>query len=236
MGKNKIARWAELETFKNVFQPGTGVQAGKEHPLKRKWRTEVFKNNNPLILELGCGKGEYTTGLAAMFPDNNYIGVDIKGARMWRGAKNAHEAQMPNVAFLRTRIEFIDKFFGEDEIDEIWLTFPDPQTGKRNSNKRLTCPWFLNKYRLFLKDNGIVHLKTDNDELFDYTLRLAKRNNLSMTYSAKDLYSGEISDKILSIRTHYELLYLKDGIKIKYLAFRLGKKNTIHNGTNEASG
>jgi tRNA (guanine-N7-)-methyltransferase len=231
VGKNKVARWAEIGSFKNVFQPETGKQPWEDYPLKGKWRRNVFFNENPVILELGCGKGEYTTGLAAMFPQNNYIGVDIKGARIWRGAKNAHEGKMPNVAFLRTRIEFIDLFFNEDEIDEIWITFPDPHTGKRNSNKRLTCPWFLNKYRIFLKDNGIVHLKTDNDELFDYTLRLVEKNDLCPLNSTRDLYGNETSDYILSIRTHYESLYLKEGLKIKYLSFRLGKNNFIQNGT-----
>ena len=225
-----------METFRNVFQPEKGMEPGKDHPLKLKWKSSVFHNDNPVVLELGCGKGEYTTGLAAIFPHNNYIGVDIKGARMWRGAKNAHEAQMPNVAFLRTRIEFIDCFLGEDEINEIWITFPDPHPGKKNSNKRLTCPWFLNKYRGFLKNNGIIHLKTDNDELYEYTLRLIVKNNLELIYSTKHLYGGDKTDAILSIRTHYESLYLKDGIKIKYLSFRLGKNNLIHDGTQKVDG
>jgi len=226
VGKNKLVRWAELETFNNVIQHAeTGF--GKGHPVKGKWKSDVFKNQNPVILELGCGRGEYTTGLSEKFPLNNYIGVDIKGARMWRGAKTAHENRLNNAAFLRTRIEFINSFFAEDEVDEIWLTFPDPQSEKKNSNKRLTCPWFLNQYRSFLKDNGIIHLKTDNYDLYRYTKNLAEKNNLNIITATSDLHSDLVGNEIVLIRTHYEDIFLKEGLKINYLAFRLEKKRII---------
>ena len=233
MGKNKLARWAELETFRNVIQPETGEVFGKDHTVKGNWNKEIFRNENPIILELGCGKGEYTIGLAERFPGNNYIGIDIKGARMWRGARTANERTIGNTAFLRTRIEFISSFFGKDEVDEIWITFPDPHPGNRNSNKRLTCPWFLNQYRNFLKNNGIIHLKTDNTELFNYTKSLAERNNLRIITATSDLYSEKSEDEILTISTHYESLYLKDGLKIHYISFRLEKNRIIDDETSE---
>jgi tRNA (guanine-N7-)-methyltransferase len=227
VGKNKLARWNELATLNNVFQPETDAVIGKDHQVKGTWKKKVFMNLNPLILELGCGKGEYTVGLATRFPDNNYIGIDIKGARMWRGAKTANENKLPNVAFIRTRIEFINSFFSADEVDEIWITFPDPHSGGRNSNKRLTSPWFLNKYRLFLKDKGLIHLKTDNSELYNYSKKIVLRNELKLVSSTSDLYSQNFSDEILSIKTHYEKIFLKDGLKINYLSFRLDKEKII---------
>lgn len=227
MGKNKLARWAELGTLTNVIQHADEAGFGKNHPVKGKWKSDIFRNHNPIILELGCGRGEYTTGLAGRFTYNNYIGIDIKGARMWRGAKTASENNIPNAAFLRTRIEFINSFFDEDEVDEIWLTFPDPHPGKKNSNKRLSCPWFLNNYRSFLKDNGIVHLKTDNYDLYRYTKNLAEFNNLNIITSTTDLHSELAGNEILLIRTHYENLFLKEGLKINYLAFRLDKNRIV---------
>jgi len=246
VGKNKIARWAELETFGNVIQPETSQITGKDHSIKGKWRESVFFNFNPIVLELACGKGEYTTGLAEIFHERNFIGVDIKGSRMWRGAKTANEKELKNTAFLRTRIEFINSFFKEDEVDEIWIVFPDPHTGKRNSNKRLTSSWFLNKYRLIMKEGGLIHLKTDNIELYRYTERLAQNNGLEIIKSTSDLYgeafskglpffnflpyltdeplTDEISNKIISLRTHYENLYLKEGLKICFLSFKIDKK------------
>lgn len=234
MGKNKLARWAELGTFDKVIQHEDEVGFGKDHPVKGRWNSEVFKNQNPLILELGCGRGEYTTALSAKFPFNNYIGVDIKGSRLWRGAKTAHENKIRNAAFLRTRIEFINSFFAENEVHEIWLTFPDPHPEKKNSNKKLTCPWFLNNYRKFLINNGIIHLKTDNYELFRYTKNLAERNNLTVIASTTDLYSEPPENEILNIRTHYEYLFLKQGLKINYLAFRLEKNKTIEDAITQA--
>ena len=227
MGKQKLTRWAELGTFNNVIQPGKETGLGIDHPIKGKWKSEIFRNQNPVILELGCGKGEYTVGLSKKFPENNYIGIDIKGARMWRGAKTAHEGNVNNAGFLRTRIEFINSFFAEDEVDEIWITFPDPHPGKRNSNKRLTCPWFLNNYHNFLKNNGIIHLKTDNSDLYNYTKGLAEKNKLKIIFATSDLHSDKAGDDILSIRTHYENLFLKEKIKINYLSFRLEKEKII---------
>jgi len=249
VGKNKIARWAELGTFSYVIQPETAGVSGKDHRIKGNWNQEIFKNNNPVILELGCGKGEYTTGLAGLFPDSNFIGVDIKGARMWRGAKTASLNQLKNVAFLRTRIEFINSFFARDEVDEIWITFPDPHPGKKNSNKRLTCPWFLNIYRNFLKEKGIVHLKTDNTELYNYTKRLVTDNGLEIVFVTNDTHSLHTDDLklsgniyprncvpgfeelilkvITSIRTHYEAKFLEKGMPINYLAFRLEREKPV---------
>jgi tRNA (guanine-N7-)-methyltransferase len=234
VGKNKLARWNELDSFDNVIQPEINEVSGKDHPVKGKWNKEVFKNENRVVLELGCGKGEYTVGLATKFPEKNYIGLDIKGARMWRGAKTSNENKLHNVAFLRTRIEFINSFFTTDEVDEIWITFPDPHPGLKNSNKRLTSPWFLNLYRQFLKDKGIVHLKTDNSELYNYTKGVVDYNDLEVIFSTNDLYSEELPDDILSIRTHYENIFLKAGLKINYLTFRINKEKLFEDGTGKA--
>jgi tRNA (guanine-N7-)-methyltransferase len=235
VGKNKLARWTELGAFHNVIQPEIGEIFAKDHPVKGRWNKEIFKNKNPIILELGCGKGEYTIGLATRFPCNNYIGIDIKGARMWRGAKTANEQNLPNVAFLRTRIEFINSFFSTDEVDEIWITFPDPHPGGRNSNKRLTSPWFLNTYHLFLKNKGLVHLKTDNAELFKYTKTIAGNNKLETIFATNDIYSENLSDDILSIRTHYEKTFLNEGLKINYLSFRLDKEKIIEDASRKTN-
>ena len=233
MGKNKLVRWTELGFYDNVIQPEIEDVSGKDHPIKGRWNQDLFKNGNPITLELGCGKGEYTVGLANNFPQNNFIGIDIKGARMWRGAKTANEQKLPNVAFLRTRIEFINSFFSSDEVDEIWITFPDPHPGGRNSNKRLTSPWFLNSYRLFLKDKGLIHLKTDNKELYDFTCKVLSHNNVETIISTNDLYTEKI-DNILSIRTHYEKIFLDAGLKINYLSFRLDKEKIIENAPAKA--
>ena len=233
MGKNKLARWTELGSYDNVIQPEIEDVSGKDHPIKGRWNQDLFKNGNPITIELGCGKGEYTVGLANNFPHDNFIGIDIKGARMWRGAKTANEQKLPNVAFLRTRIEFINSFFSSDEVDEIWITFPDPHPGGRNSNKRLTSPWFLNSYRLFLKDKGLIHLKTDNKELYDFTCKVLSHNNVETIISTDDLYTEKI-DNILSIRTHYEKIFLDAGLKINYLSFRLDKEKIIENAPAKA--
>ena len=233
MGKNKLARWTELGSYDNVIQPEIEDVSGKDHPIKGRWNQDLFKNGNPITLELGCGKGEYTVGLANNFPHDNFIGIDIKGARMWRGAKTANEQKLPNVAFLRTRIEFINSFFSSDEVDEIWITFPDPHLGGRNSNKRLTSPWFLNSYRLFLKDKGLIHLKTDNKELYDFTCKVLSYNNVETIISTNDLYTEKINN-ILSIRTHYEKIFLDAGLKINYISFRLNKEKIIENAPAKA--
>jgi tRNA (guanine-N7-)-methyltransferase len=233
VGKNKLARWTEFGSYDNVIQPQINDVSGKDHPIKGMWSKTLFKNNNPIVLELGCGKGEYTVGLAKCFPESNFIGIDIKGARMWRGAKTANEQNLPNVAFLRTRIEFINSFFSSDEVNEIWITFPDPHPGGRNSNKRLTSPWFLNSYRLFLKDKGLIHLKTDNAELYDFTKNVLVYNNLETVASTDDLYARN-SNTILSIKTHYEKIFLSAGMKINYLCFRLDKEKIIENVSDKA--
>lgn len=233
MGKNKLARWTELGSYDNVIQPEIEDVSGKDHPIKGRWNQDLFKNGNPITLELGCGKGEYTVGLANNFPQNNFIGIDIKGARMWRGAKTANEQKLPNVAFLRTRIEFITSFFSADEVAEIWITFPDPHSGGRNSNKRLTSPWYLNSYRHFLKDKGLIHLKTDNKELYDFTNSVLIYNKLETILSTNDLHSKK-NENILSIRTHYENIFLDAGLKINYLSFRLDKEKFIENGSVKA--
>ena len=222
-----------MGSYDNVIQPEIEDVSGKDHPIKGRWNQDLFKNGNPITLELGCGKGEYTVGLANNFPHDNFIGIDIKGARMWRGAKTSNEQKLPNVAFLRTRIEFINSFFSSDEVDEIWITFPDPHPGGRNSNKRLTSPWFLNSYRLFLKDKGLIHLKTDNKELYDFTCKVLSHNNVETIISTNDLYTEKI-DNILSIRTHYEKIFLDAGLKINYLSFRLDKEKIIENAPAKA--
>jgi tRNA (guanine-N7-)-methyltransferase len=238
VGKNKLSRWTELGSFDKVYQPKIVDIASGDHHTKGKWKKEIFRNDNPVILELGCGKGEYSVGLAGRFPGNNYIGVDIKGARMWRGAKTADEQKLQNVGFLRTRIEFINSFFTTDEVDEIWITFPDPHSGPKNSNKRLTSPWFLNIYRQFLINNGIVHLKTDNIELYNFTKNVITCNELEILFSTNDLYRPDIKtdlpNDILSIRTHYETLFLKKGLKINYISFRLKKDKPVVNDTANA--
>jgi len=227
VGKNKLARWAEMKSFNNVIEPPTEDVLSKDHILKGNWNKVIFKNENPVILELGCGKGEYTVGLAIRNLWNNYIGVDIKGARLWRGSKTAHENRLLNTAFLRTRIEFINSFFSNDEVDEIWITFPDPHPKRRNSGKRLTSPVFLNSYQQFLKDKGTIHLKTDNKDLYNYTTEVIRHNDLEIVVSTDDVYSGDMNDDILSIRTHYEKTFLKEGIKICYMAFRLEKNKML---------
>lgn len=224
MGKNKLQRWAEMEDFPNVIQPHLKEILNKDHALKGKWGNSHFKNNNPLVLELGCGRGEYTLGLAKMYPNINFIGIDIKGARLWRGAKNALNENLSNVAFLRTRIEFIKSFFEPGEVDEIWLTFPDPQLKRRRKNKRLTNASFLSSYIEFLKPGGIIHLKTDSHELFEYTIELLEYNKVEILEAIDNLYSGEYKDDILSIKTYYEQKFLEQGINITYLKFQLAKK------------
>lgn len=210
-----------METFERVFQPEFEEVFNRDFHLKGEWAEKVFDNEHPIIVELGCGKGEYTIGMARMFPGKNFIGVDIKGARIWKGAKTANERSMKNVAFLRTRIEFIESFFGGAEIEEIWITFPDPQLKKRRNKKRLTGPRFLNHYRTFLKDRGIVHLKTDNDVLYRYTAALARHNGLEIITETDDLYHSAVLDETLSIQTTYEKQFLSEGSNINYIAFRL---------------
>lgn len=213
MGKDKIRRFAEIETFSNVLQ----LDAGKVY--KGQWNTGFFKNNNPVVLELACGKGEYTVNLAQMFPNKNFIGIDYKGNRIWRGAKTALEEGVNNVAFLRMQIENLVDYFAPGEVDEIWITFPDPQPQLSREKKRLTSPRFLNMYQPTLKEGGCVNLKTDNDGLYEYTVDKIAELKLPLHIQTDDLYHSEFADEVLSIKTYYEKKYLKDNKNINYLKF-----------------
>jgi len=205
--------------FEHVVQVPFHKIEHNDFQLKGKWASDFFKNTNPIVLELGCGKGEYTVELAALNPNVNYIGVDIKGARLWKGAKQAKERELKNVGFLRTNIEIITQFFGENEVDEIWLTFPDPQM--RKTRKRLTSTTFLNKYRNFLKSDGIIHLKTDSNFQFTYTREMAKLNGFEILAETENVYEWEHLNDILRIKTFYEKQWLERGIDSKYLAFKM---------------
>ena len=213
-----------MENYNNVIQPAFEDVFRKDFTLKGKWKEDFFRNNNPITLELGCGKGEYTVAMARSFPGKNFLGIDIKGARMWAGAKEAWQDKLINVGFLRTRIELIESFFSMNEIDEIWITFPDPQIKKRRNKKRLTGSRFLNSYNNFLVKDGIIHLKTDSMELYDYTNKLLTYNNIKPDITTDNLYSGEVDSELLKIKTHYEMLFLKEGKNITYTRFRLGGK------------
>jgi len=234
MAKKKLERFAELESFKNVIQPAFNEVFGKDHPLRGNWRKDIFGNDNSIILELGCGKGEYTTGLARRFPGKNFIGIDIKGSRIWRGAKTALNDGLKNVVFLRTHIEQILSFFGPGEIDEIWLTFPDPQLKKKR--KRLTSSRFLNAYGQFLKKGGLIHLKTDNTVLHQYTLDLARHNGLPVRINTRDLYHSGLESDLTGIQTFYERGFLDRGLKIAYLSFELLNGKTIEEPVEEPAG
>lgn len=226
-GKDKWRRFAENETFRCVIQPEFEEVFRTDYKLKGKWREDFFGNNNPIVLELGCGRGEYTVALAEHFPDCNFIGIDIKGARLWRGAKTATENGMANVAFLRTRIEFIESFFALGEVNEIWITFPDPQLRKRRIKKRLTAPEFLTMYAHFLRPDGAIHLKTDSQHLHEYTKGIVKGNHLSLLESCADIYGTGYADELLSIKTTYEAKFLAEGFPITYLKFQLGDRKTF---------
>ena len=230
MSKGKLQKFAEMETFPNVFQfPYSAMADNKPFAMKGSWRSDYFHNDNPIVLELGCGKGEYTVGLARLFPNVNFIGVDIKGARMHQGAKQALEEKLPNVAFLRTNIEIIDRFFDNDEVQEIWLTFSDPQM--KNPRKRLSSTYFLQRYRHFLTDGGIVHLKTDSNFLFTYTSLMVEHNKLPLVFKTDDLYHtvgiDEATRQILGIQTYYESQWIERGLNIKYLKFHLPKASEL---------
>lgn len=221
MGKNKLKKFADMEVFPHVFQTTTKeVLDGVAFPLKGAWKQEFFHNDNPIVLELGCGKGEYTVGQAMRNPNKNYIGIDIKGARMWTGAKLSQENNLSNVAFVRTDIHHLNHFFAQNEVDEIWITFPDPQMKK--CRKRLTSTLFLNIYRQVMPDNGIIHLKTDSNFLYTYTDALVGLNNLEVVVNTNDLYASEWGTQSpLDLKTYYEQQWLARGITIKYLAFHL---------------
>jgi tRNA (guanine-N7-)-methyltransferase len=218
---SKLEKFADVEHFKNCFTFFFGnVNTG--FLLKGKWR-EHFANNNQLIVELGCGKGEYTIGLAEIHPEKNFIGVDIKGNRIWTGARHALEHKLTNVAFLRTRIDFIDNCIEKNEVDEIWITFPDPQPQSTRARQRLTHMLFMNRYLKFLKPGGWVHLKTDSTSLYEYTLEVIRENNFELAWHTPDLYNNCPSDRmeLVNIKTYYEALFTSKGEIIKYIQFRL---------------
>lgn len=229
MGKGKLQKFAEMETFSNVFQYPFSVIENVPFEMKGHWREQYFHNDNPIVLELGCGKGEYTVELARLYPQVNFIGVDIKGARMHKGAKEALTAGLSNVAFLRTNIEIIDRFFAKDEVQEIWLTFSDPQM--KNPRKRLTSTYFMNRYRHFLVDGGLIHLKTDSNFLFTYTTYMVEANRLPLLFRTEDLYHtdgiDEETHKILSIQTFYEAQWIARGLNIRYMKFHLPKQGEL---------
>ena len=226
MGKGKLAKFAEMAENPLVVECPFWQLQQEGFPLKGKWHTEFFKNDNPIVLELGCGRGEYTIGLARRFPDKNFIGIDIKGARMWHGAKTALEEGMKNVAFLRTNIECIAGFFAPNEVAELWLTFSDPQMKK--ATKRLTSTYFMERYRKFLVDGGLIHVKTDSNFLATYTKYMVKKNGLKMEQCTFDLYAeANVDTSLTDIRTYYEGMWLERGIPIKYLQFRLPQAGTL---------
>lgn len=225
MSKNKLAKFDEMETFEHVIQVPYNKIEQTDFQFKGNWAKVFFKNNNPIILELGCGKGEYSVALAEQNPEINYVGVDIKGSRLYNGAKEAFDKGLKNVAFLRTNIEIIGQFFGTEEITEIWLTFPDPQMKK--TRKRLTSTMFLNKYRTFLKEGGIVHLKTDSNFQYTYTHTMVHLNKFKVLAETNNLYESELLNKTLQIKTFYEKQWLSRGISIKYLSFKLNDKEFI---------
>lgn len=217
MGKNKLAKFANMEEYPHVFQYPFSVLQQKGFDMKGKWNELFFKNSNPIVLELGCGKGEYTVGLAKLYPEKNFIGIDIKGARMWTGATQALNEGLSNVAFLRTHIELIKHFFAAGEIAEVWITFPDPQMAK--VNKRMTSTRFMKLYGEIMPDDSIIHLKTDSNFMFTYTCEMVKANALPVLFCTDDLYHSGLVDDILKIQTFYEQQWLSRGLNIKYLKF-----------------
>ena len=236
MGKGKLAKFADMETYENVFQYPYSVIDNVPFEMRGHWREQYFHNDHPIVLELGCGKGEYTVELAKLYPDVNFIGVDIKGARMWTGATQALKEGLKNVAFLRTNIEIIERFFAEDEVQEIWLTFSDPQM--KNPRKRLTSTYFMERYRKFLVDGGIIHLKTDSNFLFTYTTYMVEHNALPLLFRTEDLYGDHqcsarpkdacyqrdarmFNAELLSIQTYYESMWIARGLNIKYMKWQL---------------
>uniref|UniRef100_UPI00404B20F3 tRNA (guanosine(46)-N7)-methyltransferase TrmB n=1 Tax=Flavobacterium sp. TaxID=239 RepID=UPI00404B20F3 len=220
--KNKLKRFNENETFANVFQPTREEMIADSLSLKGNWNKNFFKNNNPIVLELGCGKGEYSVGLAQMYPDKNFIGIDIKGARFWRGAKTAIEENINNVAFLRTQIELIEHSFAEEEVDEIWITFPDPQIKYKRTKHRMTNTEFLKNYKKILKPNGLMHLKTDSEFMHGYTLGLLHGEGHEVLYANHNVYKNEGSPKeVTGIQTFYEKQYLAVNKSITYIQFKI---------------
>lgn len=227
MAKNKLQKFAEMRTFSNVFQCGMQqLESGSEiTEMSGHWREMYFHNDHPIVLELGCGRGEYTVGLGQLYPDVNFIGVDIKGARMWAGAKQAELAGMKNVAFLRTNIEMLPRFFGNGEVDEMWITFCDPQMKK--ATKRLTSSYFMERYQQLVKPDGVIHLKTDSLFLYTYTREMIRVNEYEKIADTDDLYAKEQYPDAQSLRTHYEQQWLERGLTIKYLKWKLAHKQNL---------
>ena len=230
MAKKKLQHFAEMKTFNCVFEPDNETMTGGNFYMKGNWHRDYFKNDNPITLELGCGKGEYTIALAGMYPNRNFIGIDIKGARMWRGAKTVEKSQMKNVAFLRMKIEFITSFFAPGEVDEIWLTFSDPQPRDRKGSKRLTAARFLEKYAGILTPHGSVHVKTDSDLLYRETMKTIREEAHKPIIHAEDIYGKDHNRfslpqrEILSVKTFYENKFLAENEKIKYIHFKLNEQ------------
>ena len=220
MGKNKLARFEENLTFPNLFQVSYEDLKNNQFELKGRWHEQFFGNENTIVLELGCGKGEYTVALAHKYPEKNFIGIDIKGARLWRGCKTSNEEGMKNVAFIRTRIQLIEQFFAPGEVSEIWVTFPDPQPKK--PNKRLTSERFLSYYKNILRPDSTIHLKTDSYELYDYTLNeVIPQGNYQVVFATDDLYGTPCDLEVCEVRTFYESMFLKEGKKITYIQFKI---------------
>ena len=233
MGKGKLAKFADMASYPHVFEYPFSVAEQVPFEMQGRWHADFFKNDHPIVLELGCGRGEYTVGLARLYPDKNFIGVDIKGARMWTGATQALHEGLPNVAFLRTRIEFITSLFAPGEVSEIWITFADPQIHREK--KRLTSPLFMERYRDMLRSGGIVHLKTDSRYLHEYSVAMARQNGLGILAEATDIYGTDRErlyaspmlsvcgrdavDALFEVQTFYESQYLAQGIPITYLSF-----------------
>ena len=221
--KNKLKRFAENKTFPHFFEPSREELLNNNFKLKGNWNKSFFKNDNPIVLELGCGKGDYTVALAEKYPEKNFIGIDIKGARMWRGAKTALEKRLKNAAFLRMQIELVTYAFAHGEVSEIWITFPDPQMKYKRTKHRLTNPAFLKKYKEILKDDHLLHLKTDSEFLFGYTLGVLEAGGHEILYAHHDIYNNPDAPELATaIQTFYEQMWLAEGKKITYIRFKLG--------------
>lgn len=220
MGKKKLQRYAENQQLENVIEH-TQFWKEERFPHKQQWSEKIFDNTNPIMVELACGKGEYTTALAEMYPDTNFVGIDIKGDRIWKGAKRAIDQNLENVRFLRCFIDHLDQFFGKKEISEFWITFPDPYPKKSDAKKRLTSPKFLSIYRLVATKSATVHLKTDSEPLFKFTTSVIEEEGLCVIKQYDDLYKQEPDDVHLSVKTYYEKKHLKAGLSIHYINFYL---------------